>query len=148
MFNRLIIPKIGKCQRKAISSVSSASRATLTRQWASVRPVSLLQSASSLVSSLDCVWNPHLNHNLFAGVLFMCFTIDYRILHVKITPEATQDATHFYTLFHNAPPAIKVGLAFIHRGRVTYTVNRLTDVPSLDDGNRHRLFIGKTSPVG
>jgi len=38
----------------------------------------------------------------------MCFTIDYRILHVKITPEATQDATHFYTLFYNAPPAIKV----------------------------------------
>lgn len=47
----------------------------------------------------------------------MCFTIDYRILHVKITPEATRDATHFYTLFFNAPPGIKVGLAFIHRGR-------------------------------
>jgi len=43
----------------------------------------------------------------------MCFTIDYRILHVKITPEATRDATHFYTLFYNAPPAIKVGLAFV-----------------------------------
>jgi len=41
----------------------------------------------------------------------MCFTIDYRILHVKITHEATQDATHFYTLFYNAPPAIK---AFLH----------------------------------
>jgi len=41
----------------------------------------------------------------------MCFTIDYRMLHVKITPEATQDATHFYTLFYNAPPAIKT---FLH----------------------------------
>ncbi|KAF9786495.1 Shr3 amino acid permease chaperone [Thelephora terrestris] len=47
----------------------------------------------------------------FLGVLCMCFTIDYRILHLKITPEATQDATHFYTLFYNAPPAIK---AFLH----------------------------------
>jgi hypothetical protein len=43
----------------------------------------------------------------------MCFTIDYRILHLKITPEATQDATHFYTLFYNAPPAIRVGLALV-----------------------------------
>ncbi|KAF9648894.1 hypothetical protein BDM02DRAFT_3128767 [Thelephora ganbajun] len=57
------------------------------------------------------IWHPQLDHNLFVGVIFMCFTIDYRILHVKITPEAIQDATHFYTLFYNAPPAIK---AFLH----------------------------------
>ena len=49
----------------------------------------------------------------------MCFTIDYRILHIKITPEATEDATHFYTLFYNAPPGIKVSLAFIRCGRGT-----------------------------
>ena len=48
----------------------------------------------------------------------MCFTIDYRILHLEITAEATRDATHFYTLFYNAPPAIKVGLAFVCCRRV------------------------------
>jgi len=37
----------------------------------------------------------------------MCFNVDYRILHMSITEQATQDATHFYTLFYNAPPAIK-----------------------------------------
>lgn len=46
----------------------------------------------------------------------MCFTIDYRILHMAITPEATRDATHFYALFYRAPPAIKVGVAFIRCG--------------------------------
>jgi len=49
----------------------------------------------------------------------MCFTIDYRILHIKITPEATQDATHFYTLFYNAPPAINVGPAFVRCSQIT-----------------------------
>lgn len=84
--------------------------------------------------------------DIFVGVLCMCFTIDHRILHLTITPEATQDATHFYTLFYNAPPGIKVGrLAFI---RGALLINRLKGFPSLDDGNRHRLFIGKTSPVG
>lgn len=52
----------------------------------------------------------------------MCFTIDYRILHLEITPEATQDASHFYTLFYNAPPAIKVGPAFVYDIHTTDTV--------------------------
>ena len=78
----------------------------------------------------------------------MCFTIDYRILHVKIAPEATRDATHFYTLFYNAPPAIKVG-----DGSPLFVVdislmNDLKGFPSLDDGNRYYLFVGKTSQVG
>lgn len=77
----------------------------------------------------------------------MCFTIDYRILHLKITPEAIRDATHFYTLFYNAPPAIKVGLPFVHR-RDVLLINGLKGFPALDDGDWDHLFVRETSQVG
>ena len=77
----------------------------------------------------------------------MCFTIDYRILHTKITPEATQDAAHFYTLFYNAPPAIKVGDSPLFVVDVSL-MNDLKGLPSLDDGDWYHVFVGKTSQVG
>ena len=73
----------------------------------------------------------------------MCFIIDYRILHVKITPEAIQDATHFYTLFYNAPPAIKVGFAIV-RCLDVLSINGLKGFSALDDGHWDNLFVGKT----
>ena len=110
MFNRLSISKIGHVPAKGDRSCFFRIPSTLTRQWASVRLVSSPQLGSSSVLPFCVAWCPCVNQNMSVGVIFMCFTIDYRILHVKITPEAIQDATHFYTLFYNAPPAIKVGL--------------------------------------
>ena len=119
MFNRLSIPKKGKCQRKAIAPDSSASQVLSDDNGL---PSGRCPRHSWLLPRYrPFIWPgiPSLDQKLSAGVIFMCFTIDYRILHVKITPEATRDATHFYTLFYNAPPAIKVGLAFVRCRHVT-----------------------------
>ncbi|KAH7922580.1 hypothetical protein BV22DRAFT_1037301 [Leucogyrophana mollusca] len=43
----------------------------------------------------------------FLGVLFICFFIDFRILHQPLTEEIIEDGFHFYATFFNAPPAIK-----------------------------------------
>jgi hypothetical protein len=139
MFNRLNIPKSASASERRFLHIPGA----LTRQWASVRLVFSLQLVSSSVPSFHFTRCSHLDQNPSAGVIFMCFTIDYRILHVKITPEATRDATHFYTLFYNAPPAIKVGLPFVCFPHLL--TNRLKGLPSLDDGNWHHLFVGKAS---
>ncbi|KAK7679454.1 hypothetical protein QCA50_017508 [Cerrena zonata] len=41
------------------------------------------------------------------GVLFICFTVDYRILFEPLTETAIRDGLEFYTTFFNSPPAIK-----------------------------------------
>ncbi|KAH7913069.1 Shr3 amino acid permease chaperone [Hygrophoropsis aurantiaca] len=46
----------------------------------------------------------------FLGVLFICFFVDYRILHQELTEEVIEDGFQFYTTFFNAPPAIKAVL--------------------------------------
>lgn len=43
-----------------------------------------------------------------AGVLFICFNIDHRILYSELTEQVITDGFQFYTTFFNAPPAIKV----------------------------------------
>ncbi|EIM80514.1 uncharacterized protein STEHIDRAFT_37844, partial [Stereum hirsutum FP-91666 SS1] len=43
----------------------------------------------------------------FLGVLFICFNVDYRVLFLPVTDETVADAFQFYTMFYNAPPAIK-----------------------------------------
>ncbi|KZV68995.1 hypothetical protein PENSPDRAFT_652784 [Peniophora sp. CONT] len=43
----------------------------------------------------------------FCGILFVCFNVDQRILFLPKTEERTQDAFAFYTIFYNAPSAIK-----------------------------------------
>ncbi|KAG2150212.1 Shr3 amino acid permease chaperone [Suillus bovinus] len=48
--------------------------------------------------------------SFFLGVLFICFFVDYRILHQKLTEEIIEDGFQFYTTFFNAPPAIKAVL--------------------------------------
>ncbi|KAG6919538.1 hypothetical protein DXG01_005128 [Tephrocybe rancida] len=45
--------------------------------------------------------------SFFLGVLFICFTVDHRILWGELTPEVAQDGFQFYTTFFSAPPAIK-----------------------------------------
>ncbi|THH04010.1 hypothetical protein EW146_g10290 [Bondarzewia mesenterica] len=45
--------------------------------------------------------------SFFLGVLFICFNVDYRLLHDTLTDEIVNDAFQFYTTFFNAPPAIK-----------------------------------------
>lgn len=46
------------------------------------------------------------------GVLFICYFVDYRILHQELTEEIIEDGFQFYATFFNAPPAIKV-LSFV-----------------------------------
>ncbi|KAG2070182.1 hypothetical protein BDR04DRAFT_1019601 [Suillus decipiens] len=48
--------------------------------------------------------------SFFLGVLFICFFVDYRILHQELTEEVIEDGFQFYTTFFNAPPAIKAVL--------------------------------------
>ena len=104
---------MGKCQRKASETFLPPHDNGLPSGWCP-------RNSWLLPRYLDSFWSPQVNDdNMFLGVVFMCFTLDYRILHLKITPEATEDATHFYTLFYNAPPAIRVGFAFIRRETVT-----------------------------
>lgn len=45
---------------------------------------------------------------LCSGVLFICFTVDYRILWGELSEEVIKDGFQFYTTFFKAPPAIKV----------------------------------------
>ncbi|KIJ20794.1 hypothetical protein PAXINDRAFT_125216, partial [Paxillus involutus ATCC 200175] len=45
--------------------------------------------------------------SFFLGVLFICFFIDYRILHQALTEDVIEDGFQFYATFFNAPPAIK-----------------------------------------
>lgn len=48
------------------------------------------------------------NVNVLPGILFICSTIDYRLLWGKVTNDVINDGFQFYTTFFNAPPAIKV----------------------------------------
>ncbi|KAF9245310.1 Shr3 amino acid permease chaperone [Melanogaster broomeanus] len=45
--------------------------------------------------------------SFFLGVLFICFFVDYRILHKELTQDIIEDGFQFYATFFNAPPAIK-----------------------------------------
>ncbi|KIJ62008.1 hypothetical protein HYDPIDRAFT_115175 [Hydnomerulius pinastri MD-312] len=45
--------------------------------------------------------------SFFLGVLFICFFVDYRILHQELTEDIIADGFQFYATFFNAPPAIK-----------------------------------------
>ncbi|KAL4062473.1 Shr3 amino acid permease chaperone [Scleroderma yunnanense] len=45
--------------------------------------------------------------SFFLGVLFICFFVDYRILHQQLTNDVIEDGFQFYATFFNAPPAIK-----------------------------------------
>lgn len=47
----------------------------------------------------------------FAGVLFICFNVDHKLLWAEqLTEEIINDGFQFYTTFYNSPPAIKVSL--------------------------------------
>lgn len=71
--------------------------------------------------------------------------MDYRILHITITEQATRDATQFYTLFYNAPPAIKVSLAHSTR----YDTGRCEiGLFAFNDGYRNPVSAGKAAQVG
>jgi len=45
--------------------------------------------------------------SFFLGVLFICYFVDYRILHQELTEQTIEDGFQFYATFFNAPPAIK-----------------------------------------
>ena len=81
------------------------------------------------------------------GVLFMCFNVDYRILHMSITEQATQDATHFYTLFYNAPPAIKASHPLPRTLCRVITVFS-TGISTFYDGFWYSFSTGKIAQMG
>ncbi|KAJ8072956.1 Protein csh3 [Marasmius tenuissimus] len=45
--------------------------------------------------------------SFFLGILFICFNVDCRLLWGGVTAEDIKDGIQFYTMFYNAPPAIK-----------------------------------------
>lgn len=44
----------------------------------------------------------------FTGVLFVCFTVDYKLLFADLSEQSVEDGFFFYTTFYNAPPVIRV----------------------------------------
>jgi len=42
------------------------------------------------------------------GILFVCFAIDHRLLFTNFTEQDVADGFQFYSMFYNAPPAIKM----------------------------------------
>ena len=46
--------------------------------------------------------------DIIPGILFICSTVDYRLLWGQVTNDVINDGLQFYTTFFNAPPAIKV----------------------------------------
>ena len=44
------------------------------------------------------------------GILFVCFTVDHKLLFGALTEQAVEDGFFFYTTFYNSPPVIKVCL--------------------------------------
>ena len=45
---------------------------------------------------------------VFAGVLFICLNVDYRVLFSPLIEEVVRDGMEFYSTFFRSPPAIKV----------------------------------------
>ncbi|KLO19048.1 hypothetical protein SCHPADRAFT_865628 [Schizopora paradoxa] len=41
------------------------------------------------------------------GILFVCFTVDHKLLFTAYTDQSIEDGFLFYTTFYNAPPAIR-----------------------------------------
>ncbi|KAL5531646.1 hypothetical protein ACEPAG_4523 [Sanghuangporus baumii] len=41
------------------------------------------------------------------GVLFVCFTIDHKLLFGQLNEQSVEDGFFFYTTFYNAPPVIR-----------------------------------------
>lgn len=81
------------------------------KRWVSVKQPSCPLPAFSLVRKLQSFQRPPAFSNTalsFTGVLFICFNVDYRVLFLPVTDETVADAFQFYTMFYNAPPAIKV----------------------------------------
>ncbi|PAV20103.1 Shr3 amino acid permease chaperone [Pyrrhoderma noxium] len=44
------------------------------------------------------------------GILFVCFTVDHKLLFGALTEQAVEDGFFFYTTFYNSPPVIKLVL--------------------------------------
>ncbi|CCM02546.1 uncharacterized protein FIBRA_04649 [Fibroporia radiculosa] len=45
--------------------------------------------------------------SFFLGVLFLCFSVDYKILFAPLTEDIINDGLAFYTTFYHSPAAIK-----------------------------------------
>ena len=45
---------------------------------------------------------------LFVGVLFVCFTVDHKLLFTNYGDQDVEDSFFFYTTFYNAPQVIRV----------------------------------------
>ncbi|EJD07547.1 uncharacterized protein FOMMEDRAFT_137824 [Fomitiporia mediterranea MF3/22] len=41
------------------------------------------------------------------GILFVCFTVDHKLLFGELTEQTVDDGFFFYTTFYNAPPVIR-----------------------------------------
>lgn len=46
--------------------------------------------------------------DILLGALFVCFTVDHKLLFGQLTDQAVDDGFLLYANFYNAPPAIKV----------------------------------------
>ncbi|KAF7430601.1 hypothetical protein PC9H_006309 [Pleurotus ostreatus] len=77
--------------------------------------------------------------SFFLGVLFICFTVDHRLLYTELTQEAIQDGFIFYTTFFNAPPAIK---ALLHAMVGVGVVGLISKLHKWDDS---AMFFDGTS---
>ncbi|KAG6333542.1 hypothetical protein ID866_5553 [Astraeus odoratus] len=82
--------------------------------------------------------------SFFLGVLFICFFVDYRILHQPLTDEIVEDGFRFYATFFTAPPAIKAllhGLMGVGILGLIAKLHAWTDSAILFDGSSLAGFI-------
>lgn len=78
------------------------------------------------------------------GILFVCFTVDHRLLFGTLTEQAIEDGFFFYTTFYNSPPVIKLVLhsmvAFGVLGLVT-KLHKWDESAMYFDGSSLALYV-------
>lgn len=147
MFNLLSIPKSGVCQRKAIPPASPVSQVLshdngLPSGWCPHRSWFLpwyRLSISPGVLALTRNWLQGLYLCASQSTTASCMSKS----HPKL-PRTPRTFTPSFTMPH--PPLRCVNSPLFVA--VASLISCAKDVASLDDGNRYRLSIGKTSQVG
>ncbi|KAK7045448.1 Protein csh3 [Paramarasmius palmivorus] len=69
----------------------------------------------------------------FLGILFICFNVDYRLLWGDLNEQDLADGFKFYTIFYNAPPAIKGEQALLHGMIGVGLIGMVTKLHKWDD---------------
>ncbi|KAF8623918.1 hypothetical protein AX17_007246 [Amanita inopinata Kibby_2008] len=82
--------------------------------------------------------------SFFLGVLFICFTVDHRLLWAELTEESVNDGFQFYTTFFSSPPAIKAllhGMIGVGMIGLLSKLHRWDDSALFFDGSSLAIYV-------